>query len=204
MTYLPCDLMTKVDMASMAFGLECRQPFLDHRVVELAARMPVGEKFRWGRGKRILREAFADLLPPPIRRRKKMGFGVPLDHWFRHEMRDFAQQVLFGSGRRNREGSSGRRRCGSCSTNMSPASPTTVSGYGRCWYWSCGKGSGCGNRLGVREFIAALVLPRSGFFNVLWQRLLESRLQAAYDPATEVGRVELPETEMAAPVGCGD
>ena len=95
LTYLPCDLMTKVDTASMAFGLECRQPFLDHRVVELAARMPVGVKFRRGRGKRILLETFADLLPPPIRRRRKMGFGVPLDHWFRHEMRDFAREVLF-------------------------------------------------------------------------------------------------------------
>ena len=95
LTYLPCDLMTKVDTASMAFGLECRQPFLDHRVVELAARMPAGEKFRRGRGKRILLETFADLLPPPIRRRRKMGFGVPLDHWFRHEMRDFAREVLF-------------------------------------------------------------------------------------------------------------
>ena len=77
--------MTKVDIASMAHGLECRQPFLDYRVVELAARMPVGLKFRRGRGKRILREAFADLLPRPIRRRRKMGFGVPLDHWFRHD-----------------------------------------------------------------------------------------------------------------------
>ena len=62
-TYLPCDLMTKVDIASMAHGLECRQPFLDYRVVELAARMPRRLKFRRGRGKRILRETFADLLP---------------------------------------------------------------------------------------------------------------------------------------------
>jgi asparagine synthase (glutamine-hydrolysing) len=95
LTYLPCDLMTKVDTASMAFGLECRQPFLDHRLVELAARMPASLKFRRGRGKRILLETFADLLPPPIRRRRKMGFGVPLDHWFRHELRDFAREVLF-------------------------------------------------------------------------------------------------------------
>ena len=62
-TYLPCDLMTKVDIASMAHGLECRQPFLDYRVVELAAAMPRRLKFRRGRGKRILRETFADLLP---------------------------------------------------------------------------------------------------------------------------------------------
>lgn len=95
LTYLPCDLMTKVDIASMAHGLECRQPFLDHRVVELAARMPTGLKFRRGRGKRILLQAFADMLPAPILQRGKMGFGVPLDHWFRAELRDFAHDVLF-------------------------------------------------------------------------------------------------------------
>lgn len=93
-TYLPCDLMRKVDTASMAHGLECRQPFLDHRVVEWAARLPVGLKFRWGRGKGLLRAAFSDLLPPVIRRRKKMGFGVPLDHWFRGPLAGFARDVL--------------------------------------------------------------------------------------------------------------
>jgi asparagine synthase (glutamine-hydrolysing) len=51
-------------------------------------------KFRRGRGKRILREVFGDLLPEPIQRRSKMGFGVPLDHWFRHELKDFAREVL--------------------------------------------------------------------------------------------------------------
>jgi len=93
-TYLPCDLMTKVDIASMAHGLETRPPFLDHRVVELAARMPLRHKFRWGRGKRILRQAFADLLPREIRKRPKMGFGVPLDHWFRGPLASFAREVL--------------------------------------------------------------------------------------------------------------
>jgi asparagine synthase (glutamine-hydrolysing) len=93
-TYLPGDLMTKVDIASMAQGLECRQPLLDYRVVELAAQMPGRLKFRHGRGKRILLEAFADLLPRPIRRRRKMGFGVPLEHWFRQELKDYVRQVL--------------------------------------------------------------------------------------------------------------
>ncbi len=93
-TYLPCDLMTKVDIASMAHGLECRPPFLDHRVVELAARMPLERKFRGGRGKRILRETFADLIPPAIRDRPKMGFGVPLDHWFRGPLAGLAREVL--------------------------------------------------------------------------------------------------------------
>jgi len=93
-TYLPCDLMTKVDVATMAHGLECRQPMLDHRVVELAAALPLSLKMRMWRGKRILRAAFGDLLPATIFRRRKMGFGVPLDHWFRHELKEFAHQVL--------------------------------------------------------------------------------------------------------------
>ncbi len=93
-TYLPCDLMTKVDTASMAHGLECRQPFLDHRVVELAMGMPLRLKYARGSGKRILKQAFADLLPRSIGRRGKMGFGVPLDHWFRAELRDFARDIL--------------------------------------------------------------------------------------------------------------
>ncbi len=97
-TYLPCDLMTKVDIASMAHSLECRQPFLDYRVVELAARIPIALKFRRGGGKRILRETFADLLPESIQRRPKMGFGVPLDHWFRQELKSFAQEILLDRG----------------------------------------------------------------------------------------------------------
>ncbi|MBL9125286.1 MAG: asparagine synthase (glutamine-hydrolyzing) [Planctomycetaceae bacterium] len=96
-TYLPCDLLTKVDIASMAHGLECRQPFLDYRVVELAAAMPIELKLRGARGKRILIEAFGELLPPAILRRRKMGFGVPLEHWFRRELRAFTRDVLLSS-----------------------------------------------------------------------------------------------------------
>jgi asparagine synthase (glutamine-hydrolysing) len=93
-TYLPCDLMTKVDIASMANGLECRAPFLDHRLVKLAAEMPIEYKLHHGRGKRILREAFPELLPDSITRRPKMGFGVPLGDWFRNDIRDYARAIL--------------------------------------------------------------------------------------------------------------
>lgn len=96
-TYLPCDLMTKVDIASMAHSLECRQPFLDYRVVELAARMPVSHKFRRGRGKLILLRAFGDLLPEAIQRREKMGFGVPIAPWFRGPLAGYAREVLLDS-----------------------------------------------------------------------------------------------------------
>ncbi len=93
-TYLPGDILVKVDIASMAYGLECRAPFLDHHVAELAARMPQRLKMGNGRGKLILRDVFRDLLPESITRRPKMGFGVPLDHWFRHELREFLTDTL--------------------------------------------------------------------------------------------------------------
>eukprot|EP00913_Durusdinium_trenchii_P028312 g26540.t1 len=93
-TYLPCDILTKVDIASMACGLECRSPFLDHRVMELAARMPIELKRQGKQGKRILTDTFAELIPPSIQQRKKMGFGVPLDHWFRNELKPLLNDLL--------------------------------------------------------------------------------------------------------------
>jgi asparagine synthase (glutamine-hydrolysing) len=80
----------------MAHSLECRAPFLDHRVVELAAALPVDRKlrFRPGRSKVVLKRAFAQFLPPQIRTRPKMGFGVPLGRWFRNELKAEIRDVL--------------------------------------------------------------------------------------------------------------
>ncbi len=96
LTYLPGDILVKVDLASMAHSLECRSPFLDHRVVELAISLPASRKMRWrgGRSKVVLKEAFADLLPPAIRNRPKMGFGVPVDRWFRGPLKAELRAVL--------------------------------------------------------------------------------------------------------------
>ena len=95
-TYLPGDLLVKVDLASMAHSLECRGPFLDHRVVELAVAMPVDHKirFRKGRSKVVLKQAFSDLLPASIKTRPKMGFGVPIGRWFRNELKAELKEVL--------------------------------------------------------------------------------------------------------------
>lgn len=93
-SYLPCDLNTKVDMASMKHSLEVRQPFLDHHVVELAASLPGTWKIAAGKGKRILRETFAALLPREIWTRRKQGFGVPLDHWFRGPLAALTKETL--------------------------------------------------------------------------------------------------------------
>lgn len=81
--YLPQDILTKVDRASMASGLEARSPFLDHKVVELAFSRPAAQHLRLAQGKRWLRHTFADLLPEQIWQRRKQGFGVPLHQWFR-------------------------------------------------------------------------------------------------------------------------
>jgi asparagine synthase (glutamine-hydrolysing) len=96
LTYLPGDLLVKVDLATMGHGLESRAPFLDHRVVELALAMPISRKLRLrgGRSKVVLKAAFADLLPKEIRNRPKMGFGVPIDRWFRGELKDELRSVL--------------------------------------------------------------------------------------------------------------
>jgi asparagine synthase (glutamine-hydrolysing) len=97
LTYLPCDLNTKVDIATMANSLECRQPFLDHHLVEFAASIPTSMKVRRGTGKQILQDTFGELLPENIWHRPKMGFGVPLDHWFRNELRDQTRDTLLAS-----------------------------------------------------------------------------------------------------------
>jgi asparagine synthase (glutamine-hydrolysing) len=98
-TYLPCDLLVKVDLASMAHSLECRGPFLDHRVVELAAAMPLDRKIQLhsGRSKVVLKQAFSELLPRPIQQRSKMGFGVPISRWFRDELKQEVKGVLLDS-----------------------------------------------------------------------------------------------------------
>lgn len=93
-SYLPYDLLTKVDVASMGCGLECRAPLLDHELIEFALSLPVDWKIRGGRGKRILRDWAAGILPPSIRNRGKMGFGVPIGEWFRGELRDRLRAAL--------------------------------------------------------------------------------------------------------------
>ncbi len=93
-TYLPCDLNTKVDIASMAHGLEVRQPFLDYRVAEFAASLPIQLKYRNGRGKHLLKAAFSDRLPSEVFTRAKMGFGVPIADWFRGPLRELVSSTL--------------------------------------------------------------------------------------------------------------
>ncbi|MBN1678694.1 MAG: asparagine synthase (glutamine-hydrolyzing) [Anaerolineae bacterium] len=93
-TYLPDDLLIKADRASMAPSLEARAPFLDHKLVELAARIPSNLKLKNGVTKHILKEAAAGLLPDDIIHRKKHGFGVPVGRWFRESLETYARDIL--------------------------------------------------------------------------------------------------------------
>ena len=96
-TYVPCDLMTKVDIASMAHSLEARQPMLDYRLVEWAASLPSHLKLRGKQGKQLLIDTYRDMLPQAIWHRSKMGFGVPIAKWFKTSLRDRTYDALLGS-----------------------------------------------------------------------------------------------------------
>lgn len=94
-TYLPEDLMAKVDIATMAVSLEGRSPFLDHVLLELSAQIPFHLKIKGANNKKyILKEALRGLVPDEVMDRPKMGFGIPIDHWFRHELKDYASTKL--------------------------------------------------------------------------------------------------------------
>jgi len=93
-SYLPEDLLVKVDIATMANSLEGRSPFLDHKVMEFAASLPLEYKLNGFNSKYLLKRAFQKEIPPSFLNRKKRGFGVPVGKWFRGELRDFVRDML--------------------------------------------------------------------------------------------------------------
>ncbi len=101
-TYLPDDILTKVDRMSMAHSLEVRPPFLDHRVVEFAMRLPVRYKLAWSRSKRVLLRALHGRLPAECWQRPKQGFALPLAPWFKAALRDRLHAVAHYHGRLGR------------------------------------------------------------------------------------------------------
>jgi asparagine synthase (glutamine-hydrolysing) len=93
-TYLPDDLIAKIDIATMAHGLEARSPLLDHELMQFAASIPAGLKVRGRQKKWILREALREWLPAEILDRPKQGFQVPIEHWLGNELHDHVREVL--------------------------------------------------------------------------------------------------------------
>src|SRR5258707_15164600 len=94
MNYLHNDLLVKMDIASMAVSLEARSPFLDHHLMEFAASLPENLKLRRLTTKYLLKRVLRKLVPTENLTRSKMGFGVPIGHWFRGAMQPFLRQTL--------------------------------------------------------------------------------------------------------------
>ena len=97
LSYLPTDILAKVDRAAMSVSLETRIPYLDHELVRFSFSLPSNFKINHGNGKLLLRDYLSQYIPKSIFERPKMGFAVPLSQWLRNELRDWAEDIILSN-----------------------------------------------------------------------------------------------------------
>ena len=138
-TWLRGDILVKADKMTMANSLELRVPFLDPEVFKIAAKIPLEEKITKETTKYALRQALRQIVPAHVLNRRKLGFPVPIRHWLRDEMYDWARQIVLEvpGGRGDRQE---RRAAADGGAPRGHAGPL-AGGSGRCWCTCCGTGS---------------------------------------------------------------
>ena len=139
-TYLPDDLLVKVDIATMSHGLEGRSPFLDHRLMEFCAGLPSDLSFEGRTTKYLLKRAARDLLPAPVIDRPKQGFGVPIDRWLRGALRPMLHDVLLDARTLGRGYVRASPSCDASSTSTGAACGDGTPSSGVSSSWSSGTG----------------------------------------------------------------
>ena len=130
-SYLPDDILVKIDRAAMGVSLETRVPFLDHHIIEFASQIPLSMKLNNGGGKAILKDVLYGYVPRELIERPKMGFGIPVGDWLRGPLKEWAEELLDASKLAS-QGFFYPETMGKCGRNICQAHTVVIPSFGSC------------------------------------------------------------------------